>query len=63
MTRIGWRRRDGRKMENRKEVPSCSGNRMRGKNFIEERELEGRGMKRKTCTSNFAQVAVQQGGG
>lgn len=30
------------------------------KNFIEEGEVEGRGMKRKTRASNFAQVAVQQ---
>lgn len=36
--------------------------RTRGKNFIEEGEVEGRGMKRETCASNFALVAVQQSG-
>lgn len=36
--------------------------RKRGKIFIEEGKLEGRGMKRKTCASNFAQIAVQLSG-
>lgn len=35
---------------------------MRGKNFTEEGELEGKGMKRQTWASNHATVTMQQGG-